>query len=519
MSRTAWLLAALALVFMLLMLPRSPLPWLDEILLSSTCSSILRGGPTVPTVMGAFPHTSRMDLFYGPVGFFLGCWDMELLGLSLAGWRVIGFLGAVGAVFSSAWVSRRLDRSWVAAACSAMFVALSQGMGARATCGRLDTVTVTLEMLSLASALCAMRAQVSRWTATVYGAAAGILCGTAALSTPRAFPFVLGLGLAVALEMVLKRSEESIFRGLIIGAFALFPVWLWTYRQGLSPLSWLRYILATSKGDKLSSSPMLHGSWHLLDEPLIPLLSGFLVILLTILVLGWTVCRSRERDDDFGEVRFASIVVVTNYAATFLTIARFWDYEIFVVPLVLPVLVAATVKMMRGSGSRSFQFLMTGSWLVVLVFLLGVRTGKIVGWMASYSERDPRPLQTFVTEKVPRNSYVFGPEDNYFYAVESAGSHYRFVRPTLTAGLVSPLDQLPDWQDLVKTGETVYLIWPTGSTLPHGLGGATLRLEQSISFKPKKQSWWSRFGWASGYPATSLYRVLEPESSGNERSQ
>ena len=72
-----------------------------------------------------------------------------------------GVSGISSAVFSAAWVSRCLDPSTTAVAASAMLVALSQGMGARATSGRLDTVTVAFELLCLAFTLRALRAQES----------------------------------------------------------------------------------------------------------------------------------------------------------------------------------------------------------------------------------------------------------------------------------------------------------------------------------------------------------------------
>ena len=55
-----------------------------------------------------------------------------------------------------------------------------------------------------------------------------------------------------------------------------------------------------------------------------------------------------EARDVISGMRLASIAVVINYIALFLMIARFWDYEIFVVPLVIPVLTALTAKTLRN---------------------------------------------------------------------------------------------------------------------------------------------------------------------------
>ena len=201
-SNVFWLVTLAALFLMLLSLPRSPLPWLDEMLFASTSLSIVRGGPPVPTVLAAFPHTLRIDLFYGPLVCFLGSLDVRLFGLSATGWRLLGFLGAIGAVFAASWVGRCLDRSPVVMAAAAMLVTLSQGMGARATSGRLDAVTVMLELLSLACTLRAMRVHELKQSLFVYAVLAGSFCGLAALSTPRAFPFILGLFVALGLESV-----------------------------------------------------------------------------------------------------------------------------------------------------------------------------------------------------------------------------------------------------------------------------------------------------------------------------
>lgn len=514
-----WIIALLALGSILLLLPRSPLPWLDEIFYASAALAVAQGGPPIPTIMAAFPHTIRLDLLYGPMIPFLGSLDVRLLGLSATSWRLLGFVGGVGAVFSAAWVSRRLDRSPTAMAAAAMIVALSQGMGARATSGRLDTVTITLELLSLACTLGAMRSRESRRAGCVYSALAGLFCGFAALSTPRAFPFVLGLFLALGLELVLDPSWEITVRSLIIGAVALAPVWAWTSSQGLNPIGWLRVIASASKGDKINVSPILHGSWHLFSGPLVPLLSGLLVILLMVLVFGGATLTAKrtitiEGREVISAIRLASIAVLINYMALFVMIARFWDYEIFVVPLVVPVLTALTAKILRNSDRHALQRIVLGSWLILAIVLVAVRSGKVVAWLTSYNERDPRPLQDFISKKVPFNSRVFGPGEFYFYAVQATGSHYLFVQPTIPPGLLSKLDHGLDWREQLNDGRPVYLIWPKDDPLPRDLVPANLLLEATFTAElGKEPARWRKAGWGSGYPPTNLYRIVQSPGS------
>lgn len=519
LARIFWLITLLALGSILLMLPRSPLPWLDEIFYASAALAVAQGGPPIPTIMAAFPHTVRLDLLYGPMIPFLGSLDIRLLGLSATNWRLLGFIGGVGAVFAAACVARRLDRSRVVMAAAAMVVALSQGMGARATSGRLDTVTVMLELLSLACTLGALRFQKSRRVVRVNAALAGLFCGFAALSTPRAFPFVLGLFIALGLELVLDPSWEFAVRVLIIGVVALLPVWLWTSSQGLNPMGWLRVIAAASRGDKINVSPILHGSWHLFSGPLIPIISGLLIILLMVLLFGGATLTAKsnmkiEGREVISGIRLASIAVLINYMTLFIMIARFWDYEIFVVPLVVPVLTALTAKILRKSDRHALHRVVLGSWLMLAIVLVAVRSGKVVAWLTSYNERDPQPLQDFISKKVPINSRVFGPGEFYFYAVQATGSHYLFVQPTIPPGLLSKLDHDVDWRKQLNDGRPVYLIWPKDDPLPHDLVPANLILEASFTAKlGKEPARWRKAGWGSGYPPTNLYRIVDGPAS------
>ena len=159
LARIFWLITVLALSSILLMLPRSPLPWLDEIFYASAALAVAQGGPPVPTVLAGFPaHRPDRSLLWSNGSFpgFTGCQALRAFGHELAAFGVPGWIGAV---FAASYVARRLDRSRVAMAAAAMLVTLSQGMGARATSGRLDAITVMLELLSLACTLGAMRFQ------------------------------------------------------------------------------------------------------------------------------------------------------------------------------------------------------------------------------------------------------------------------------------------------------------------------------------------------------------------------
>lgn len=499
-AKSFWLIAFLGLVAILLYLPRSPLPWFDEFYFASAALGVVRGGRAVPTTFAAFPHVGRLDLLYGPVIPFLGSWQIRLFGLSAASWRLLGFGGAVGCVLSAAWVGRRLDRSPAAAAAIAMIVSLSQGMGQRAASGRLDAITVTLELLSLGCILTAMQAITTRSSA-LFALLAGLSSSLAALSTPRSFPFVLGLSAALVLELALARNSRSLQLGAIFAVSAFLPILAWTFSEGMTPLGWLRLIASGSQGDQINVSPLLHGSWQLFSGPFV--FSGLLLVFVMLMVsrAAWVskVRLSLDERDTVPSLRLAAVTVMINYLVLLALISRFWEYEIFELPLLAPVLMALTAKVLRIPARRSMRRVVLASWIVLAIYLITVRSARIGAWLASYKARDPQPLQAFVQGNVPAHSRVFGPVNYYFYAVEAAGSDYLFVVPMIIPTAIAGREESKiDWREQLRSGQPVYLIWPRMWPVPPGI---SLKLQASF-----EEGTGPSF-WVSGYPLTDLYRV------------
>ena len=111
LAKIFWLIALLALGSILLMLPRSPLPWLDEIFYASAALAVVQGGLPIPTVMAAFPHTIRLDLLYGPTIPFPRFVGYQALGIVSHELATLGIHGRGGCRFC-----RRLGSpdAWIA---------------------------------------------------------------------------------------------------------------------------------------------------------------------------------------------------------------------------------------------------------------------------------------------------------------------------------------------------------------------------------------------------------------------
>ena len=515
-SSFLWALAILGLLLLLMVLPRSPLPWYDEVLMQSTALSIARGKAAVPSVLGAFPTVRSFGLFFGPVGIALGVADVKLFGVSVVGWRMLGWFGALGVILVSAWVTRRLTSSPIAAAAAAALAAFSQGVGARATSGRLDTITVTLELASLGCAIASLQSANAR-TARLFAVLCGLFCGLAILSTPRSFPFALGLVLALGVEVLanINQARRLALDAIVAGAVVVGLIVIWSLLEKTSPVGWLRFILASSHGDAINVSPLLGGQWHLLDGPLIERVVGFSFLLVVVALLGFaghlTANQLNTANVSANDLRFALVVGLVNYYATLVLISRFWDYDVFVVPVLLPGLIATSFYLISVEGTRSKRaMLILTVWIFWIAGCFCLRGGKVLAWANSYPQRDMAAVTRFVAEHVPRNSAVLGPTDAYFYAVENAGSRYLYARPWVSTGLAGTgVDTPPDW-DALFAGGNVYLIWPRGSSIP-------LRLEHNHlqmigQFKPVDKP--GRLAWVGvageGYPLTDLYQVVRP---------
>jgi hypothetical protein len=493
--RWTWIsvtIAVLALLLALVELPRTPLPWYDEILMVSAARSATLDHPAVPSVLDAFPHTMRSDLFYGPVVFWIGSAALKIFGLSIWTWRLLGWFSGVAIVLESAWLVLRLGGSKGYAAMAALLVALSPAMGSALTSGRGDTITLALELF----AVCLLLPDFS----LIKSVLAGFLFGAAILSTPRAHPLALSF-FPVFLCYAIIRKQTSLLRGVCLtGAIALVSVVTWTLYEGLNPVSWYLMLLRASSGDKTNASPLLGGLWgHFsLDVPSLVLPLG----LASWLIL-WTVRRREKRSLGLAGVLFTALLA--NAALYIAITSRALSYQMFwVVPLV-PIAVALTAIYAddHNWGRAGLVYVLAATTLIAGV----LRTGKLAEVIASWTARDPQPLMSFVCNQVPQNSKVYGPTGPYYYAVEECGSHYLFAGKWTASGLQSPLDA-PD--PVFRPGD--FLLWPMDMPLPTtGAWQETARFRTQVDQAPPRSAFTRlirrEFPFTGGYPQSILYEA------------
>lgn len=483
---------AMALLAALVELPRTPLPWFDEILLVSAARSATLGHPAAPSVLYMFPHTMRSDLFYGPVVFWIGSAVLKVFGLSLWSWRLLGWFSGVAVVLESAWLVLRLGGSREWAAFAALMVTMSPAIGSTITSGRTDTITLAFELL----AFCLLLPESSPMRSTL----AGFSWAMAILSTPRAHSMALAFFCVLICYCVARNDLSRLRNVCLAGAIALLCVVAWTFSIGLNPVSWYRMVLHASSGDKTNVSPLLGGSWgHLTLDPLslvLPLGLG------TWLVL-WALRRRQKHP--LGSAGVLLGVVLVNAAIYLMLTSRAFSYQIYWLVPSIPAALAITSLYgnIQNSKRPGLVYVLAGT----IVFAGVLRVGKTTEVIASWTARDPRPLRAFVCSQIPQHSRVFGPSGPYYYAVEECGSQYLYAGNWTASGLRSPLDgDDPHYQ----AGD--FLLWPTNSQLP--TMGALREVAQfgtQTDHAPSRSALVElvkrRFPFTGGYPQSILYQV------------
>jgi hypothetical protein len=491
-------------------LDRTPIPWIDEVLWASTSLSVMNGQEAKPSVLDAFPGTGRFDLFYGPVGIYLGAWWMKIAGVSAWNWRMLSFGGGVSIVVMTALLARAVGGSHVLATTAACLVGFSTSMGSSLNSGRLDTVSIAFELAALLLLVLAMQQPLSRgW---LYSGAAGIAMAAAALSTPRALTFCLGL-VAGALALLILGFRKKVLDSFLPAAIVTgAAVWLWTHYLGLSPITWLQYLGRVSKGDRGNVSPILGGSWGskealYLPELAAPVLFAFLAICL---------CRIWTNEHENGsQIRrriglvFLLIVGLANMLLSIVLLSRALNYQLFFkVPVLIGLLVLSAV-LLETTNLTNTRRLVIGSWLVFAVLAIGLRAAKIAELSLSWRGRNATPILAFVKEHVPPKSTVLGSEPCYFWAVQDSGSRYLWIQEKTTPGLNSHSIFNVEKLFMQSGSDRVYLVWKHDSAMPPELSALVFRKTGSLEMPNRHVNLFSRFSSriGTGYPQTDLYEL------------
>ena len=503
MARLTSCAGIVAVCLLCVTLQRAPLVWIDEVYFASAARSVAGGGDGIPDIEPASNASFPLPLLYGPVFFWLEGQVVARMGASPFSGRVVSLAGAILTGVAAGVLTQLLTGSpaWAMAAFAAIM--LSPEIGTTSGNGRMDTLALALELSGLVAFVWAA-AQIRR--AVPGGLVAGALWAMAVLTTERTFPFgaaVAGVTLtALAWGKPFDR-KALLTSSLLAGGIVLLAITLWAQHWALSPVDWLRRVVAGNQDSEM----LAVGLWKFWAPGLTYMLTPVLLApALLIALLG----TSKDSRPQLGPARFVLAIGAVAAALIMATTNAVFLRGVYFVPLLL----IATLSLgcfLREDTRR--MFLRLG--VCGLLLFAGVRAVKTIGIFETWSARSPEQFARLIGEHVPPRSTIVGYDEFYFYAVSAHGSTFRSFRsweiesPSLRAA----------WEDRIRRPAVAdpqadFLLWPDDPRwpMPESLTCAAVSPVARYD-APSSRSWLDRLIVPGGlaalrrYPSTVLYRV------------
>ena len=440
--------------------------WEDEVYWVSTCLSMFRRQPPIPSVLADFPDAQNPLRFYGPTLFWLGALALHLFGATMRTWRTYTFAGGVVFLAMIAFLFYRVRRSWLTAAIATFAFSLSIDTSFGFSLpGRPDGWTQAMIVLALAVAagnVTRGEDSVARFTAK--WVAFGLLLGLAASTTPRSWP-LLCLAI-VALPLLLVRRKAMAFGVVAISALLAFTLIILPLH--MTPWSFIDYVHRASNGDNVDVSPLMGGSWGFGHSGTqIAYYGGILVLLGVVYLPRW---HTIER-----YIRWLLVVALLNFLITLALLSRtlnmttYWGFLLEIGALL------ALTEPLRGWRARVPRMIAVALFACMVM----LRVARELPVLTHWQQRDPKLTEQAMQATIPRGSLVYGPLGGYFYPALAIGSEYRYPVDWTTPGRASTPGQtgLPaPMRDACHT--PAYLVWPLddANSAPPALPHATMQL-------------------------------------------
>ncbi len=184
-SRRFWVLFGVAslayIVYHLVTLIYSPLPWFDEVTFTSLTESYMRGRTLYEEAR--IVGEPGQKLFYGPVFFIWQTMVIKTFGFSIFTVRISNMLFGFGCLYLVYRICRHLGFGIKAAILAIVLVAAEPNFNQFLHSGRMDFMSLFFFLLSYTAFL--RIGQSSKLIASLYAVGVGVLLGCAILTTPR----------------------------------------------------------------------------------------------------------------------------------------------------------------------------------------------------------------------------------------------------------------------------------------------------------------------------------------------
>jgi Glycosyltransferase family 87 len=498
-------LGAVAVALPLLTLGRIPTPSPDTQLYASIALARARDGVGIPTLVWSSPEAVDHIPFYGPVFFDLASAAYKAFGVSLVAFRLVSVFGAALYVIATAALARRLTNSWDRTLAAVVIVLMTGEVNFAATTGAMHMLAIGFEVAAMAAFARGRRL------------VTGVCLLLAALTTPRAYPFIVAFACAAAIVGCVGTTRRAVRRGaataLLVCAAGMV---VWAVRSHGSVAAWTRYMtfIATHENTDVAVLPsaVRDFAFHW---------SGLLTPIVAIGVGVFAALSLRRRTPDDRSPAPAldpatGPALLLTWAGLHLVIgAVIFNYTFSINEyLTLPLLsVGVSWPWEITRSQRVIAAAMAGVLFVECGYLAYRYACLAVTWTA----HDPAPIEAFVARTVPPGSVVVGPPSPFLFPVERRGSSYRTVSPRSWADWTR-------WVPIVEPGATAlartvaqpaprerFFIWRSDDVVPGSYRCAVDAVVARYEAPPADERWpaWIVRGSLvyEGYPSATVYRL------------
>lgn len=400
-NKTFYTLLSILGIWHLWSLLYSPLPWFDETFYVSITRSLLEGKGFMLQVC-PIQTEGKEVLTYGPIYFLLTGLSFSIFSFGIFQFRIVALLFTALSIFVFSKILKQLSISKSIIRLLILLLAFDVIIIQNGHSGRMD-------MVALFFALTAWWAYLKGKTENKYSwfmALAGVV---AVLTTPRIAVIIFPL---FVYALIIFFKTKNWYRATIITVLPASIYFVWILYAFGSINGFIEHFITPASE---SSDPANNLFSYLGGNLYIPLYQWPLII--SSFISAMIILFSRKNR---SILLLLSLPIITFY----IVVADTGAYSALIMPFWYLIIALGLTHYERNNKLE--KWLLHGGIAIILFVCIGIFSLKAATIIGSQSDRNPRPLQTWVNNHIPKNSRIVG-DDRYYYACIKNNCDYQYM--------------------------------------------------------------------------------------------
>ncbi|MCF4102167.1 glycosyltransferase family 39 protein [Gillisia sp. M10.2A] len=406
-----WLFIAAGIiyvVFHLLTLKISPIPWFDETFFASLTSSYTSVGEFNLDI-APYEHNDEL-LLYGPIYFWITSWVTRIIGFGIFSFRLTGLIASFCCIFIfykilSLYLTKRNLVYLITAA-----FALDSLFNSNMHTGRMDSLALFFALSSIYIYLKTIQQNnYKNKVKLIAFSFSGLLFSLALLTTPRIGILLLALAIMQFIQLIKVFSIKNVTRLLVFWSTILITYIIWIFYAFGSIEGLLSYY---SEFTEYVSSGLFF------PKQQIPLVIITFLAFIAGAVVNYNKYLSKP-------VVLSTLSVLCFY---FLVSDR-GQYSVIIAPfqyLLIGMTVVLLLSYLRRESSAFKKLLYYSPLALILIYNLAFFSLKGLTLYIAHETRNPEYVTSFMKSQLTPDSKVVG-DEAYYYAVKHAGGDFQYI--------------------------------------------------------------------------------------------